>query len=86
MTCEKGLLTTGDLDELLCRLVDLHHAAAAKTPSDAGDGKQHRQNFTKLRFALLCQAVPQVVHGTARNRTILVFLTVLRSERALHKF
>ena len=39
LTCEEGLLPTGDFDELLCRLVDLHHTAAAETPSDASNGE-----------------------------------------------
>ena len=65
LSCQERLLSTGNLNELLRSLIDLYHVATAETPSDACDGKQHRQNFTELRFALLCQAVSQVVHGTA---------------------
>ena len=64
-------------------LVGLEHIAAAKRAADAADRKEDGEELAETGHALFGEALAQVVHRTAGNGAVLIFVAVMDAENAL---
>ena len=59
------------------RLVALEHVPAAHGAKDAHDGKEHAHGLAQPWLALVGHPLAKVVHGTAGDRPVGIFITIL---------
>ena len=67
---------------LLVCLIGLEHVSAAECAEDTEDREQDRKRLA-ARQSALCKALGQIVHRTAGNRAVIVFVAVFDAERTL---
>ena len=79
--CNPAGIVTDNSGNLRMCLVRLEHVAAAECAENAEDREKHRQELA-ARKAQLFEPFGDVIHRTARNRAVLIFVSVFDPECA----